>query len=45
MSINSQWKVYDRVEHGFFHDLKRKMQLQALEDICLFIEDKLKTDV
>lgn len=45
MSINSQWKVYERVEHGFLHDLKRKMQLQALEDICLFIEDKLTTEV
>lgn len=43
MNINSQWKVYDRVEHGFLHDLKRKMQLQALDDLCLFADDKLET--
>lgn len=42
--INSQWKVYDRVEHGFLHDLVRKMQLQALEDLCLFADDELKTE-
>ena len=45
MNIDSQWKVYDRVEHGFLHDLKRKMQLQALEDICLFIENKLQIEI
>ena len=44
MNINSQWKVYDRVEHGFLHDLKRKMQLHAFEDMCLFAEDKLETE-
>ena len=43
VGINSQWKVYERVEHGFLHDLVRKMQLQALDDMCLFAEDKLET--
>lgn len=42
--ISTQWKVYDRVEHGFLHDLTRKMQIQALEDMCLFAEGKLQTD-
>lgn len=44
MGINSQWKVYERVEHGFLHDLKRRMQLAAFEDMCLFADGKLKTD-
>ncbi|MBR2509479.1 MAG: alpha/beta hydrolase [Lentisphaeria bacterium] len=44
MGISSQWKVYERVEHGFLHDLQRKMQLAAFEDMCLFAEDKLKTE-
>ena len=43
MGIKSQWKVYDRVEHGFMYELTRKMQKAALEDICLFLEDKLHT--
>ena len=43
MGINTQWKIYERIEHGFLHDLKRKMQLQAFEDMCLFAEDKLET--
>lgn len=45
MNINSQWKVYTRVEHGFFYELKRKMQLEAFEDICKFIDNKLVTDI
>ena len=44
MGINTQWKMYDRVEHGFLHDLTRKMQIQAFEDMCLFADDKLQTD-
>lgn len=43
MNIDSQWKVYERVEHGFLHDLKRKMQIQAFEDMCLFAKGKLET--
>ena len=42
--INSQWKVYKRVEHGFLYELKRKAQLEAFEDLCAFLEDKLETD-
>ena len=45
MGINSQWKVYDKVEHGFFYELKRKSQLQAFEDICLFLDGKLETEI
>ena len=44
MGINSQWKVYKRVEHGFLYELKRKAQLEAFEDLCAFLEDKLETD-
>ena len=44
MNIASQWKVYTRVEHGFFYELKRKMQLEAFDDVCKFIEGKLETD-
>ena len=44
MNIDTQWKVYERVEHGFLHDLKRKMQIQAFEDMCLFAENKLATE-
>lgn len=44
MGINTQWKVYERVEHGFMHDLKRKMQIAAFEDMCLFAEGVLQTD-
>ena len=43
MGIQSHWKVYHRVEHGFFYELKRKAQLEAFEDFCLFLEDKLQT--
>lgn len=41
--IATQWKVYEKVEHGFFYELKRKRQLEAFEDICLFLEGKLET--
>ena len=44
MGINSHWKMYDRVEHGFMYELTRKMQKAAFEDICLFFEDKLVTE-
>ena len=43
MNIASQWKVYSRVEHGFFYELKRKMQLEAFDDICKFLEGRLDT--
>ena len=44
MCINSHWKMYDRVEHGFMYELTRKMQKAAFEDICLFFEDRLQTE-
>lgn len=40
--IKSYWKCYSRVEHGFFHDLNRKAQLEALDDLCLFMDGKLE---
>ena len=43
MGIRSHWKVYPRVEHGFFYELKRKEQLAAFEDFCLFLDGKLET--
>ena len=43
MGIESHWKVYPRVEHGFFYELKRQAQIEAFEDFCLFLDGKLKT--
>lgn len=43
LGINSHWKVYPKVEHGFFYELKRKAQVEAFEDICLFLDNKLMT--
>ena len=43
MGIRSHWKVYEKVEHGFFYELKRKRQLEAFEDICLYLDGKLET--
>lgn len=43
LGIESHWKVYPLMEHGFFYELKRKRQLEAFEDICLFLEGKLNT--
>lgn len=36
--IASEWKMYEKMEHGFFYELRRKGQTDALEDICSFIE-------
>ena len=36
--IKSYWKVYSKAEHGFFFELTRKSQLEALEDICHYID-------
>lgn len=43
LGINSMWKLYRNMEHGFFYELKRKGQLEAFEDIVDFMEGKLKT--
>ena len=45
MGIPSQWKVYEKVEHGFFYELKRKRQLEALEDICQYMDGTLNTTI
>ena len=39
MGIASCWKVYEKMEHGFFYDLTRKGQRDAFSDICDFIEN------
>lgn len=41
--IKSHWKKYKRMEHGFFYELTRKAQLEALEDFCLFLDGNLET--
>ena len=43
MNIQSHWKVYELMEHGFFHELRRKAQFEAMDDICKFMEGKLTT--
>lgn len=41
MNIPSQWKVYHHMEHGFFFELTRQMQIEAFEDSCKFLEGTL----
>lgn len=41
MGINSQWKIYKGVEHGFFFCLDRIAQREAFEDLCLYADGKL----
>ncbi len=43
MGIQSHWKVYKLMEHGFFYELRRQGQKDAFRDICLFLEDDLHT--
>jgi len=43
MNIATQWKVYPRVEHGFFYALDRKMQQAAFKDLCSFLQGELTT--
>ena len=38
MNIPSRFKVYEKMEHGFFYALTRKGQREAFSDICDFIE-------
>ena len=38
--INSQWKIYKDMEHGFFYELKRKAQIEAFNDICDYLDGK-----
>lgn len=44
MGINSQWKIYKRMEHGFFYELKRSGQLAAIDDICTCLTTGLETN-
>lgn len=41
--INTQWKMYSKVEHGFFSQLTRPVQLEAFEDFCDFADGLLNT--
>lgn len=41
MGIESKWKVYEGAEHGFFFELERKVQKEAFEDICAYLEGNL----
>lgn len=43
MGIPSQWKVYERMEHGFLFGLERPKQREAFEDLCKFLEGTLET--
>ena len=36
--INTRWKCYEKMEHGFFYELKRRAQLEAFEDICTILQ-------
>ena len=44
MGIATQWKIYPKAVHGFFYELTWESPLQAMDDICLFIDGKLTTD-
>lgn len=41
MGIKSFWKLYSKMEHGFFYELKRNAQKEAFQDIADFIEGRL----
>ncbi|MBQ4631654.1 MAG: alpha/beta hydrolase [Clostridia bacterium] len=41
--INTQWKMYSKVEHGFFSQLTRPAQLEAFEDFCDYVDGLLNT--
>lgn len=43
LGIQSHWKVYPQMAHGFFFELRRQEQKDAFEDICLFLADELVT--
>lgn len=42
--LKTHWKVFKGVEHGFFYELKRPSQLEALEDLCKFVDGELETE-
>lgn len=41
MNIPSRLKIYPQMEHGFFFELRRQMQIEAFEDNCKFLEGVL----
>ena len=43
MGVKCCWKMYRNMEHGFFYELKRREQLAAFEDLCLFLDGRLET--
>lgn len=44
MGIETHWKQFKGVEHGFFYELVRPSQKEAFEDFCKFLEGELETD-
>lgn len=44
MNIPSQWKVYSRMEHGFFFELTREGQKEAFEDMCNYLKGDFETE-
>ena len=41
LSVESKWKLYKGVEHGFLFDLKREAQKEAFRDIISFLDGAL----
>lgn len=41
MGIDSKWKMYEGVEHGFFFALDRIAQKEAFSDLIDFLNDRL----
>ena len=37
-SVEAEYKVYTKVEHGFFYDVTRRQQKEAFHDMLKFIE-------
>ncbi len=44
MGIETHWKVFKGVEHGFFYELVRPSQKEAFEDFCKFLDGELETE-
>lgn len=37
MGVSAHWRVYPDAEHGFFHEVRRKSQKMALQDVLSFV--------
>lgn len=38
LGVRAEWKVYDKVEHGFFYSLSRRQQKEAFADVLNFVK-------